>query len=453
MASQTERKASPVTTHLPSSLPDRAPIAPGDYAQAVSDLLVTRLHRRTEILPLDQCLGRQLASDLQALYPAPSFANSQMDGYALTAQAGGQANRTFRVGQDIVAGSAPKNLEINDSIAYPIMTGAPLPQGYETVVPVEQSRPLSGPGDDAGFAAQGEFVELAPAPPGQFVRSTGEDIKAGDLLAPAGSTVTPALAGALAAQGIEKVEIYSPPRLLVVTGGDELTNGGTRLQAGRIFDANGPMLQALAQEDGCQVRRVSSTDAVESFINLLVGELARQKPDLVVTSGGISHGKYEVIRRALTHLAEHSPEGVGVTDCWFGHVSQQPAGPQGLALLETAGLTVPVLCLPGNPVSTLISYHLLIRPVLGRLKGQEPERTVGRLVLGERIQAPAQKTQFLRARLRYLVTEGGARQALVEPDTATGSHLLHRAAQANALIELEPGVTYKGGETVRYYQL
>lgn len=442
-----------MTHHLLSSLPGHAPIAPGDYARTVSNLLVTTLNRRTESLPLDQSLGRQLASNLHATYPAPSFANSQMDGYALTAQAGRRANRTFTVGQDIAAGSAPKNLEINDSIAYPIMTGAPLPEGYESVVPVEESRPLSGPADEAGFAARGERVELAPAPPGQFVRNIGEDIKAGELLAPAGSTVTPALAGALAAQGIGEVEVYAPLRLLVVTGGDELSAEGTQPQTGRIFDANGPMLQALAQEDGCAVRKASSTDAVESFINLLVGELASEKPDLVVTSGGISHGKYEVIRRALASLAEHPVDGIRVTECWFGHVSQQPGGPQGLALLETEGVTVPVLCLPGNPVSTLISYHLLIRPALDRIRGEEPEGKSGKLVLGEPIQAPAHKTQFRRARLRYLTTEDGAQQALLEPDAATGSHLLHRAARANALIELEPGVTYSGGEVVRYYDL
>lgn len=442
-----------MTHHLLSSLPRQAPLTPADYARTVSDLLATTLNRRPETLPLARSLGRQLTRDLHATHPAPSFANSQMDGYALTAHASARTNRTFTVGQDIAAGSVPKNLEINDNIAYPVMTGAPLPEGYETVVPVEQSRPLSGPTDEAGFTARGERVELAPATPGQFVRHIGEDIKAGDLLAPAGSTITPALAGALAAQGIGKVEVYAPLRLLVVTGGDELSTEGAPPQVGRIFDANGPMLCALAHEDGCSVRRVSSTDSVEGFTDLLVGELAREKPDAVVTSGGISHGKYEVVRRSLVSLRENPVEGIGVSGCWFGHVSQQPGGPQGLALLNVAGANIPVLCLPGNPVSTLISYHLLIRPALGRIRGEEPERKAGTLVLGEPIQAPAHKTQFRRARVHYRATGDGAQQALLEPDAATGSHLLHRAARANALIELEPGVTYRDGETVRYYDL
>lgn len=453
MASQTERNTSPVINHLLSSLPSKATITPADYAQTVNDLLATTLHLRTETLPLSQSLGRQLASDLHAVHHSPSFTNSQMDGYALTAHASARTDRTFTVGQDIAAGSAPNPPEISDNIAYPVMTGAPLPDGYEAVVPVEQSSVLTGPVDEAGFAARGERVELIPAIPGQFVRHIGEDVKVGDLLVPAGSTLTPAHVGVVATQGIDTVEVYAPLQVLVVTGGDELSATGEELHHGRIFDANGPMLQALAQEDGCSVQRASSTDSLEKFTDLLAEELAREKPDLVVTSGGISHGKYEVVRRGLESLRDNPVGGVELTGCWFGHVSQQPGGPQGLALLKATGSNVPVLCLPGNPVSTLISYHLLIRPALGKIRGKEPEHTVGKLSLREPVQSPAHKTQYRRACVSYSLVENGALQALLEPDVATGSHLLHRATRANALVELEPGMTYSGGEIVRYYKL
>lgn len=455
-------------TELLGSLPTKSPIRPTRYARVVSDLLVATLVRRHHTLPLAQSLGRILAQDIRAQFSVPSFANSQMDGYALTGAASTRSRRIFTVGADIAAGTLVDNLEINDDIAYPIMTGAALPEGYEAVVPLEQSRPLSGPVDEAGFAAQGEDVELAFATAGQFVRQVGEDLSAGDLLARAGCKITPALIGALATQGLREVEVYAPVRLLVLTGGNELkASTNSPLEKGTIFDSNGPMLQALAHEDGCVVHRLLTGDSPENLTGLLAQALVAEEPDLIITSGGISRGKYEVVRKGIEKLAEGAGGAIGAGAYWFGHVSQQPGGPQGLALLswqnsETPDpcpgqleqpAILPVICLPGNPVSTLISYHLLIRPALGRLHGKEPEKKFGTLVLDEPVRGPTHKTQFRRAKLSSRLTPTGARQVLLEPDAATGSHLLHRAAQAQALVELEAGITYRGGETVRYYDL
>ncbi|WP_326502886.1 molybdopterin molybdotransferase MoeA [Rothia nasimurium] len=442
-------------------LPEGESIAPGAYAACVRELVAATVTPTSQRLPLQQAAGCQLAEPLYALIPQPSFANSQMDGYALTSAAAQDDCRVFQVGPDIPAGSPVTGLPVADDMVYPVMTGAPVPAGYTTVVPVEHSRPLVGQPDAAGFVGEGGQVELPPLAPGTFVRTEGEDVAAGQLLAEGGSRLTPALLGALAAQGIGDVEVYRPLHLLIVTGGDEVASAGAAPAPGQIFDANGPVLTALAEQDGCTADHLPIGDSVENFIAALAGALAERTPDVIVTSGGISHGKYEVVRLGLAALAADpvargtaAGGTVRVLAHWFGHATQQPGGPQGLALLGLpTGRVLPVVCLPGNPVSTLISYHLLLRPALAHLMGEEREDARGQLVLEAPLAAPEGKTQYRRAQLTRQVQPGGSILTLLAPSAATGSHLLLQAARADALVELEPGRAYRGGELVRYIPL
>lgn len=442
-------------------LPAGESIAPVAYAACVRELVAATVTPTSQRLPLQQAAGRQLAESLYALIPQPSFANSQMDGYALTSAAAQGDCRVFRVGPDIPAGAPAGGLPVADDLVYPVMTGAPVPAGYTTVIPVERSRPLVGQPDAAEFVGEGGHVELPQTSPGTFVRSVGEDVAAGQLLADTGSRLIPALLGALAAQGIGEVEVYRPLHLLIITGGDEVAPASTAPAPGQIFDANGPVLTALACQDGCTTDHLPIGDSVENFIAALTGALAERTPDVIITSGGISHGKYEVVRLGLTALAaDPAARGtaaggtVRVLAHWFGHATQQPGGPQGLALLGIpAGRVLPVVCLPGNPVSTLISYHLLLRPALVHLMGEEREDACGRLVLDTPVTAPESKTQYRRARLIRQVQPDGSVLTLLAPSAATGSHLLLQAARADALVELEPGCTYRGGELVRYIPL
>ncbi|WP_237185961.1 molybdopterin molybdotransferase MoeA [Rothia nasimurium] len=435
-------------------LPEGESIAPGAYAACVRELVAATVTPTSQRLPLQQAAGRQLAESLYALIPQPSFANSQMDGYALTSAAAQDDCRVFRVGPDIPAGAPVGGLPVADDVVYPVMTGAPVPAGYTTVVPVERSRPLVGQPDAAGFVGEGGQVELPQASPGTFVRCVGEDVAAGQLLADAGSRLTPALLGALAAQGIGEVEVYRPLHLLIITGGDEVAPASAAPAPGQIFDANGPVLTALAYQDGCTTDHLPIGDSVEDFCAALQSALAQRVPDFIVTSGGISHGKYEVVRLGLASLGTAPAGGGRVRASWFGHVAQQPGGPQGLALLGLpAGRVLPVVCLPGNPVSTLISYHLLLRPALAHLVGEEREDACGRLVLEAPLAAPEGKTQYRRAQLTRQIQPDGGVLTLLAPSAATGSHLLLQAARADALVELEPGRTYRGGELVRYIPL
>lgn len=444
-------------SQLPESLAGLLPtsswLEPAAYASCVRELLLATLSPKTHYLPLEEAAGQQLAESLQAPRSQPSFTNSQMDGYALTDAAARGRVRVFRVGQDIAAGSSPAGLPVSDDLVYPVMTGAPLPAGYTTVVPVERTRPVSGIQGPAGFAIEGGRVEIPETSPGAFVRQVGEDLLAGANLAAAGSRLTPALIGALAAQGIREVKTYRPLHLLIMTGGDELAREGEQPGAGQIFDSNGPMLAALGRQDGCRTSHLPVSDSVEGFRQSLGQTLADQVPDFIVTSGGISHGKYEVVRLGLEALAAEPSDQLRLGASWFGHVSQQPGGPQGLALVETAGQWLPVLCLPGNPVSSLVSYHLLLRPALASLAGEPEQLLYGRLQLQAPITAPEGKTQYRRARLVQEFQPDGSLLTLLCPDPGTGSHLLHQAAQAQALVELAAGATYRGGELVPYIPL
>ncbi|MDY3049113.1 MAG: molybdopterin molybdotransferase MoeA [Rothia sp. (in: high G+C Gram-positive bacteria)] len=442
-------------------LPAGRALTPGAYAACLRRLLAATVTRSSQLLPLEQAAGYQLAQPLYALIPQPSFVNSQMDGYALTATAAQGKSRSFRVGPDIPAGATVTGLPVEDDLVYPVMTGAPLPAGYSAVVPVERSRPLAGPLEAAGFVGEGGQVELPPTAPGSFVRTVGEDIAAGQVLAQAGSRLTPALIAALAAQGIGEAEVYRPLHLLIISGGNEVAPAATAPRAGQIFDANGPLLTALAGQDGCSRSHLPIADSVEDFTAALAAALADRVPDLIVSSGGISQGKYEVVRLGLEALAAGSADrgsasdrAVRVLACWFGQVSQQPGGPQGLALLEAHDQQiVPMLCLPGNPVSSLISYRLLLRPALAQLAGEEEAELRGRLLVDGPIQAPAGKTQYRRASLMRQTQPDGSVLTLLTPSPATGSHLLLQAARADALVELEPGRSYCGGELVRYIPL
>ena len=415
-----------------------------------------------ETVPLDHAAGRILAQDVTARIDVPSFDNSQMDGYALTAAAVDREDRIFTVGREIPAGRPLQRSRASDDLTYPIMTGAPIPKGYEAVIPVEQSERIEYPDLPESFGRPSEKIKLATGRVGQFVRRRGEDVVTGQVLARAGERVTPALLGALASQGYARLTVAAGPRVLVCTGGDEIRSGTAGednaslddLAQGQIFDANGPMLSAMLREDGATVRRIGIGDDPVELLYRLAAEYESFKPDIIITSGGISHGKYEVVRNAVAKAPEAD---ILVPVSWFGHVSQQPGGPQGVNVLDFKGHRVPMISFPGNPVSTLISYALILRPYL-RAGGPYGQATLdnaprGVLVTDTPLTAPPAKRQFLRGTLAMVETEPGTYRVELYPDVLSGSHLLHRAAQADVLIELSPGATYTGGEAVPYHRI
>lgn len=346
-------------------------------------------------------LGRAVVSPV----PLPPFDNSQMDGFAVRSA---DAGRVLRVVAPIPAGVVPAPLEPGS--AAPIMTGARIPTGADAVFPVEST----GPGSFPAALALAEVTVPDGLAAGTFVRAIGTDLPSGGELAPAGAAVTPALLGTLAAAGVTTVDVVRQPRVLVVSTGSELQGAGDAT----IGDANGIALRAALAEVGVVSRSVRVPDDVATFTAALddaVGDWA----DLVLTTGGISAGAYEVVRQAL------EPRGLAVTP-----VAMQPGGPQAFGTVELAGRPVPVVSFPGNPVSALVSFEVFLRPVLAVDAGTAAERPTEVLPAAEATTSPEGKHQVRRGRV-----EDGRVHFVGGPS----SHLLAHYAAATHLVHIPVG--------------
>ena len=365
----------------------------------------------------------------------PPFDNSSMDGYAVRvadlAGATDQYPSVLKVVGDIAAGAA--NLPvIGPGQCARIMTGAPLPPGAESVVPVEWTD--GGSGGEAAVTmaplssdpqgASGEVRIFRPAEPGAFVRRMGDDIAAGRVVLPAGSRLGPTQIGLLAAIGMDSVRIRPRPRVVVLSTGSELVQPGTRVGPGQIPDSNSFALTAAARDAGAIAYRVGGVpDDPERLREVIEDQLIRA--DIIVTSGGVSVGAYDVVKEALAPVGGQPPLG----EISFRKLRMQPGKPQGFGLLDGR---VPLFALPGNPVSAYLSFELFVRPAIRVMMGVEPvHRTVVRARLTEPLSSPEGRRQFARA--RYLAGHGGE-PGSVAPVGGAGSHLLGPLAQANALV-------------------
>ncbi|GAA2128843.1 molybdopterin molybdotransferase MoeA [Arthrobacter humicola] len=361
-----------------------------------------------ERLPLLEALGRGLAVDIAAPLDLPPFANSQMDGFAIRSGDVPDGGTELRVVAPVPAGAAPAELPVGT--AAPIMTGAMMPAGADAVVPIEQAVPDS-------FPAPGEpaTVRLPATAAGTFVRDIGSDIHSGEPALGSGTFLGPGQLGLLAAMGFTDVPVRPSLRVLLVTTGDEVVEPGSPLGPGKIFDSNGTLLEASMRQAGLEVTRTGiSTDRPEELALLL----RRHAPDvdLIVTTGGVSKGAYEVVRQAM---AGHDVE--------FTAVAMQPGGPQGIGSFDG----VPVLGFPGNPVSCLVSFEMFLRPVLTELFGAPAPRPAVRARLAEALTSPPGKHQVRRGTL--------APDGTVRLEGGAGSHLVHALARSNALVHVPEG--------------
>lgn len=378
--------------------------------------------RAPEEVALDHAAGRVLAEDLTAPIPLPRFDDSQMDGYAVRAgdtQHDAARDDGSRRGADpgaveltvaATGAAGHESAPLAPGTAAPVMTGAPIPFGADAVVPVEEVLPSQ-------FLAEGARVQVPSGQPsGRFVRSAGSDIARGRQVLPAGMILSPVAIGAIAALGMSSVRVRPVLRVGVLTTGDEVVAAGQSPTPAQIHNANAPLLRAQLERMGCRVTAVRHVIDDDDELRRLLASSDFEAPDLWVSSGGISEGAFEVVRRVLS--AEPDSE--------FLHVAMQPGGPQGLAMV---GGTV-VVCLPGNPVSTWVSAEALLRPALAAAgAGTVAARTIS-AVCTEVLERLPGRTRIVRARWdgRQAHRLGGY-----------GSHLLATAAQADALIVLGPG--------------
>ena len=328
-----------------------------DYVAQVLETLSPLENGR---LALEQAHGRVLAEDVTAVLPVPPWTNSAMDGYAVragdTAGASPQTPVVLPVTGDVPAGAAPQPLAAGT--AQRIMTGAMLPEGADAVVKVEDTDQAPGP------RPLPERVELrAEARPGLNVRRAGEDVRAGDPVMAAGTRLSAAAVSALASVGLGSVPVAARVRVAVVSTGAELRDPGQALVPGTIPDSNGLLLAGLVSEHGADCASVTrSGDSAKEL-----GEVLRRAAagaDLIVTSGGVSAGAFD----PLTMLAQAGRGEDAPVRLDFVKVAMQPGKPQGHGWVQADdGRRVPIICLPGNPVSVLVSFTTIVAPALARL--------------------------------------------------------------------------------------
>ncbi|GAA2060662.1 molybdopterin molybdotransferase MoeA [Streptomyces albiaxialis] len=397
-------------------------------------------------LRLLEAQGCVLVEDVTVPAALPPFDNSSMDGYAVRVADVEGASEEFPAVLDVIGDVAAGSGDlptVASGQAARIMTGAPLPPGAEAVVPVEWTDGGTGGGPAESMQARGAAPQAASgevrvhrsAAPREHVRAKGSDVKAGSVALTSGMVLGPAQIGLLAAIGRGTVTVRPRPRVVVLSTGSELVPPDEPLGPGQIHDSNSYVLTAAAREAGAIPYRVGSvTDDPETLRSTIEDQLIRA--DLVVTSGGVSVGAYDVVKEALSQgdLDEGTVE--------FRRLAMQPGKPQGFGLIGPD--RTPILTLPGNPVSAYVSFELFVRPALRTLMGLEPVRrraVRARLEAEAPLSSPDGKRQFLRG--DYTPPEKTGQEALgtVTPVGGPGSHLVASLAQANALIEIPEKTT------------
>lgn len=379
----------------------------------------------TEEVPLAAALGRVLAAPVHAVGDVPAFANSGMDGYAVRHADLATLPATLQVVGAVPAGSG-EDPSIEPGQCVRIMTGAPVPTAADTVVPVEIT--------DGGT----QTVTITESREhGQHVRGAGEDVRAGDLVAASGTTITGRVLGSLAASGTPLVTVRRRPVVAIAATGDELVPPGGSLERGQIFESNGTHLAATLTELGADVRPpVVLADDNDAFTAGL-DELAAGA-DLVFLTGGVSVGDFDVSRIVLEQCAESA----------FRHVRMQPGKPQGWARWRG----VPVIAFPGNPVSTAISFEVFGRPVLDQLLGRETSGGATLAVAGSGWRSPAGRRQLVPVRLSS--DDTGRLVATPNHRKGSASHMVTSLAGAHALaVVAEETDAVEPGDLVRVRSL
>jgi len=360
---------------------------------------------RIETVLLADALGRALAADvIQAPMDVPPFANAAMDGFAVRSV---DLPGRMHVTGEVAAGAA-KWPSVEPGAAIRISTGAPLPPGADTVIPLER------------VTEKDEFIDITePLPAGSDVRAAGHDTRAGEAVH-LPNPVTPAGIGVLASLGVGDVAVWARPRVAILSSGEELVAPGTSLLPGQIYDANAPALAAAVTEAGGEpVLRGHVGDNRDAVARALTEAAA--DTDVVLTSGGVSVGLHDHIRGAIERL--------GRLDFW--RIAMQPGKP--LAVGVVNGRTV--IGLPGNPVSALVVTELLVRPLIRAALGLAGDgRLHVRAVLDDDIRKDPDRTAYLRVRVRRTDAGWAAR-----PAGGQLSSQLRALADANGLLVVPAG--------------
>jgi molybdopterin molybdotransferase len=357
-----------------------------------------------------------LVEDVHSTFPLPPFDNSAMDGYAVRAEDIATATAAMPVVLpvvgDVAAGSTTP-YTVQPGLCVRIMTGAPLPPGADAVIPLEET--------DGGIA---QVAIRRSVPSGWCIRRAGEDAETGTKVLEAGTHLGATQLGLLAAIGRVRVHVRPRPRVVVMSTGSELVEPGQPLGRGQIPDSNSALLTAAAIEAGAIAYRVGIVpDEPGVLADTLEDQLIRA--DVIVTTGGVSVGAYDVVKEVLSRIGTVK----------FDRVAMQPGMPQGFGTIGPD--KTPFFGLPGNPVSAYVSFEVFVRPALRRMLGVAPiSRPVVRARITESMTSSPGKRSYVRG---WVSVEEGT--YTVRPVGGTGSHLIASLAAANSLIVVPEDVT------------
>ena len=384
-------------------------------AEARQHLLAAMVRLEPRRVPLDESMGCALAEVVMAAEDVPPFANSAMDGFAVRAEDAATGPSRLRLVGAVAAGGVADG-PLGPGEAMAIATGAPLPKGSDAVCMVEQA------------TVEGTEVVLEAAiGPGENVRYPGEDIARGSAVFEASTVIGPSHIGVLASMGVSEVTVYPSARVGVVSTGDELHQGPGPLEHGQIHDSNRHALLAAVRSVGGQAVNLGVVGDDEQAIAEAI-ERGAGSCDAILTSGGVSVGVADHMKTVLGRLSDGAAQWMEVTI--------KPAKPFGFAVLAPSG--VPVLCMPGNPVSAMVSFELLARPALRFMMGHRVlDRPALVATTEQRLSRRRDgKLHFIRVVARI----DGDGTLWVRPSGGQGSHQLRPMAEANALAILPDGV-------------
>ena len=377
----------------------------------------------------EQMSGRVLAQDVVAPENVPPFANSAVDGYAVRT-ADTQTVPTELVVVDTVAAGAEPKIAVGDGQAIRIMTGAPMPKGADAVVMVEDTQRV---GDDR--VSIGKAAKLNDA-----IRDAGSDVNKGDTVFVAGTVLNAAGAGVLSSVNARTVMAYPQARVALLSTGDELVTDGSPLKIGQIRESNLTMLDAMVAASGCEVINLGIVKDDEALLERVLLNVI-ERCDAIVTSGGVSMGDFDVVKAVLSRIAKMQ---------WM-QLAIKPAKPFAFGQLQASdGRVVPIFGLPGNPVSSMISYELLARPALRKMMGHT--RDLLRSTVKAVLDAPIKRKQD--GKVHYVRVFGAFESdgRLHVRDTGPqGSHQLASTALANGLAYVPDGMGIEAGAEVDVY--
>ncbi|AEF55623.1 gephyrin-like molybdotransferase Glp [Marinomonas posidonica] len=369
---------------------------------------------KTETLPLTKSLGRILANNIVAPINVPPQANSAMDGYAIAYQ-DWQDGKAFTVSQRIAAGQAPTPLQTGTCAR--IFTGAILPAGADTIIMQENAQ------------IEAEQVCFHPSPQqSDNVRPSGQDMKQGQTIAFAGQKLSAMQIGLLASLGITQITVFTPLKVGILTTGDELIPAGSSLKSGQIYNSNGPMLAALVSEAGhkvtCSLHAADTPEATEQALQQLIKEC-----DVILSSGGVSVGEEDHVKGVL--------EKLGTLHLW--KIAIKPGKPLVHASLEG----IPFLGLPGNPSSTLVTFHWFARLLLSVCAGAQATRPEAyKIKAGFNRHRAIQRDEFLRVTIR---------QGKAHPHAQQSSGALLAACESQGYLHIRAQELVKEDQEYDFY--